>query len=174
MFFLLWQRPPADHSVSLETWKYEKYLLCPVFNTYSINRLLNSFSAVPLFSGEDWLNFSRVSTPHAYKRQTIFIWIFFFLISTRQPFLLHLPSNYQSSCRTFLLQNIGWEPPPTLIPTRAVSHQPWGKIELLYRRGYYRIISSTSLHFNKYKCKSLSNKWKIIIYSKQKFKCIQV
>lgn len=114
------------------------------------------------------------SPHHMPTKDKLFLSGFFFLISKRQPFLLHLPSNYQSSCRTFLLQNTGWEPPPTLIPTRAVSHQPWGKIELLYRRGYYRIISSTSLHFNKYKCKSLSNKWKIIIYSKQKFKCIQV
>lgn len=74
------ERPPADHSISLslETWKYEKKgLFCPLFNTYSINRLLHSFSDVSLLSGEALLNFSRVSKPHDYKTQTILIWIFF-------------------------------------------------------------------------------------------------
>lgn len=104
MFLLLWQRPPADHSVSLETSNHNKnrkirqnHLFCPVLHTYSINRSLCSFSAVPVFPGEAVCHSSSASRPHVNKRQAIFIWIFFPLIFRGQPCLLHLPSQLQLS-----------------------------------------------------------------------------
>lgn len=136
---------------NMQLWEERPALSCII--TYSINRMLNYFPAVSFLSEEVSLNFFRVSKPHVYKDK-LFLSGVFFLIFKEQPYLLHLSSNHHSSCRPFLLQNTSWEPPPTLTATRAVDHQQWEEMDLVYRRGCYQIISSyLSLYLNKNKCK---------------------
>lgn len=73
------------------------------------------------------------------------------------------PSNYLSSSRPFLLQKTSSRPPPASMSVTVSSHEE--------RWSFFRSENNNLSHFQLQQAQGTM--WQVIIYPKEKFKCIQ-